>query len=188
MNAQRVTVFSSALLAIVAVGVMAAMRVRAESDPGDGELLQFVADGFQPDDSSPLVLRGSPIGQHAIWHRVFGPVVGDVIGGIPGVSGPPSFDGADCRAEYSQDEIVVRHRGILSVNVWGFRCEPRDAAAAAAGAHSTNGLYSVQGGTGQFQNVIGGTGSIQIDARSDGSVSLRIFGGLRRVHDSYRPF
>jgi hypothetical protein len=98
----------------------------------------------------------------------------------------PAFDGAACRTEYSENEIVTRH-GTLAVNLWGFRCEPNDTAAATA-THVTNGLYSIQGGTGGFQSIIGGTGSIQIDARSDGSVLLRISGSVRRVGDSYRPF
>lgn len=188
MNAQRVTVFSGALLTMAALAGTAAMRVGAQSNPGGGDVQPFVADGYQANSSSPFVLQGDGIGHNATWHPVLGPVVGDAVGSIPGTNGPPSFDGADCRAEYSQDQIVVRHKGTLSVNVWGFRCEPNEAGAAATGAHFTNGLYSVQGGTGQFQNVIGGTGSIQIDARSDGSVSLRISGVIRRVGDAYRPF
>src|SRR5262249_8261913 len=115
-------------------------------------------------------------------------VLGDLFGAIPGAAGTPPFEGAGCRAEWSEDEIVTRHRGTLTVNVWGFRCEPNDAASVAAGAHVTSGLYSIQRGTGRFQDVIGGTGSIQIDARSDGIVVLRISGTIRRFRDAYRPF
>jgi hypothetical protein len=147
-----------------------------------------VADGFQADASSPLILKGDPIGRHAVWRHVRGPVVGDGFGAIPGLPGAPPFDGGLCRAEYGEGEIVTRHRGTLRLNVWGYRCEPDDTEAAAAGAHLTSGIFSVQGGTGGFQDVIGGTGNIQIVARLDGSVDMRIFGTLRKVSDSYRPF
>jgi hypothetical protein len=187
MKAQRVILFSGALLTIVGL-LVSAMRAAAHSDPTGEESRQFVADGFQADASSALLLQGDPIGRSAVWRHVRGPVVGDVIGMIPALGGLPPFDGAACRTEYSENEIVAGHGGTLAVTVWGFRCEPNDTAAATAGAHFTNGLYSIQRGTGRFHNIIGGTGSIQIDARSDGSVLLRISGSVHRIHDQYKPF
>ncbi len=184
MNAQRIVVWSGAFLAIVAVvGVVSTGR-RAQRFSRSEESRRFVADGLQADASSPFVLQGELIGGDAVWRRVRGPVLGDVIGTIPGL---PPFEGAACRMEYSENEIVTQ-QGTLAVNLWGVRCEPNDAAAAAAGAHVTNGLYSIQGGPRAFQDIIGGTGGIQVDARSDGSVLLRIAGSIQRLGDAYSPF
>jgi hypothetical protein len=188
MSARRIAVVLGLSSMFVALAVVAALQVGAQSPSSAEDSHAFVADGFQADGSSPLILQGDPIGRHAVWRRVRGPVVGDVFGPIPGLPGSPPFDGASCRAEYGEGEIVTRHRGTLRLNVWGYRCEPDSTEAAAAGAHLTSGIFSIQGGTGPFQDVVGGTGSIQIVARLDGSVDLRIVGSIRRVGDAYRPF
>lgn len=145
----------------------------------------FTANGFQASSSSEFVVQGDPIGNKATWQRTLGPALGSPFGMIPSLS---TFSGAGCRAEYSQDQIVTANKSTLSIDVWGYRCEPYDPAALAASAHATNGVYSIQSGTGDFQSITGGTGSIQIDARADGSTFLRISGSILRRPDAYEPF
>lgn len=187
MNAHKVLMLSGLLTGFAAIVIIPAMHMSAQP-PNAAQFRPFSVDGFQATASSSLLLHGDPIGNNATWQRVLGPSLGSPFGMIPSVSGSVSFNGASCRAEYSQDQIVTANKGTLNVNVWGYRCEPFDSAAAAVGAHVTNGAYSIQGGTGQFQDVAGGTGSIQIETRSDGSTLLRIAGSVLRRPDAYRPF
>ncbi len=137
MNAQPIAALSGAFLTIVAVVWVSSTGLRAQPFSHSEESRTFVADGLQAGASSPFVVQGELIGGDALWRRVRGPVLGAVIGTIPGL---PPFEGSACRPEYSENEIVTP-QGTLAVNLWGIRCEPNDTAAAAAGAHVTNGLY-----------------------------------------------
>jgi hypothetical protein len=180
MNTRRLLVFSGMLVAVVAVAAISVIHVKAQP-PVATEFRQLTADGFQASSSSAFILQGKPIGNNAIWQRTLGPALGSPFGMVPNLS---TFSGGACSAEYSQDQIVTANKSTLLVQVWGYRCEPFNSP---AGTHATNGIYSIQGGTGDFQGVAGGTGSIQIDARADGSTYLRISGSIR-LPDSYRPF
>ena len=183
MNTQRLILLSGVLVGMVAIGAISVMHLKAQP-PISGGFHPFMVDGFQASSSSPFVVQGDPLGKNAIWQRTLGPALGSPFGMIPSLS---SFAGAGCLAEYSQDRIVTANQSTLNVDVWGYRCDPYDSAALAAGAHVTNGAYTIQSGTGDFQGVSGGIGSIQIDARPDGSTFLRISGSIR-LPDSYRPF
>ncbi len=185
MNTYRLIVLSGVLVAFVAIGALSVKRVKAQPTVTT-QFQPFTADGFQASGSSQFLLQGDPMGNDATWQRTLGPALGNPFGMIPSVS---TFAGAGCQAEYSQDQVVTANKSTLNVSVWGYRCDPYDPASASAGAHVTNGVYSIQGGTGDFQGITGGTGSIQIDARPDGSTFLRISGSiLRSVSDAYKPF
>jgi len=149
-------------------------------------LQEFMAEGFQTNSSSPLILNGHPIGKNAVWHPTLGPRLSNTLALIPGVmpTGAPSpFNRAACQAEYSQDQVVTEDgESTLTVNMYGVRCEPTPtaalASAAVAAAHINVGTYSLVGGTGQFHTLLGGTGNIQFYARANGNGFVHIAGHL----------
>lgn len=174
MRKSQLAAVTKALLAVVALVVVSAVRVRAQPTPSPVQLITITADGFQANSTSPLILRGDLIGDRAVWHRLAGPFLSGPFTMIPGAAA--NFNGATCQAEYSQDEIVTQDGSTLTGFVYGFRCEPSPA----AGVHITTGTYSIQSGTGRFQGFIG-AGTISFDARADGSTLVHIGGTIRRV-------
>jgi hypothetical protein len=116
----------------------------------------FVVRGFQLNGSSPLVLEGDLIGANAIWQPLASPIQGSTTETIP--SGP-GFNGATCRKEFRQAQILTQDGSTLTVHVYDTRCEPYSSSGIPNGAYSANGVYSVQGGTGKFAGFIGGTGA-----------------------------
>jgi hypothetical protein len=172
-------VIAGALLAVAAMAATAT-QASAQDDSTKVRFQPFEAVGYQADSSSPLVFQGRPIGKNAIWQVLVGPLESSAFATIPSASDPAGFGGAVCAADYSQAELVTEDGSTLTVNVYGFRCEPSDPAAATApGAHFKSGVYSVVGGTGAFKKVGGGTGSISFDAPGDGSVYVNITGFLK---------
>ena len=166
---------------LFAAGILATLAVRfkaaaAETIPSQAPL---VASGFQADSSSPLVLSGGILGDHAVWTPQITPIDSPTIATIPTGQG---FDGADCRAEYRQAEIQVpgdsNPAGTLMVNVYFTRCDTYDSSGSPSGAYHASGIYSIVSGTGRFAAADGGTGSIQFDADSDGRVFSSINGFL----------
>ncbi len=173
-NKKTRCITTSGLLLVGAVMVIApVIPARAQPNLPNVVFHTLELDGYQPDSSSPLIVQGEPVGENAIWQRIVGPLLSDTFAEIPGASSPTTFNGAVCRAKYSQAQIVGKDGSTLTVNVYGLRCEP------SAGGHLMNGIYTIEGGTGRFEDVLGGTGSIQIDERSDGSVVLRVAGRAR---------
>lgn len=170
MKKSQFVAVTGALLTVVALVVAPLVHVRAQ--PASAQLTTIAADGFQANASSPLFLKGDPIGDGAVWHRLAGPFLSNNFAMIAGASGTPlPFNGAGCQTEYSQDEIVTQDGSTLTGFVYGFRCEPYPA----TGAHITTGTYSIQSGTGRFQGAIA-TGTISFDARADGSTLVHIGG------------
>jgi hypothetical protein len=165
-------VVTGAWLVVAALAALTATPAWAQDDSTKVRFQPFEAVGYQADSSSPLVFNGQPIGKNAIWQVLIGPLESTPFATIPSA---PAFGGADCLADYSQAQIVTEDGSTLTVNVYGFRCEPNDP----AGAHFKSGVYSVVGGTGAFKNVGGGTGSISFDAPGDGSVYVNITGFLK---------
>jgi hypothetical protein len=159
---------TSLLLAATAALVLPTTNVRAQSSTPQPLLFNLQIDGFQSDSSSPFVVKGDPIGQ-GVWKHLIGPVLGTPFTLIPAAAG---FAGATCQPEYSQDQITTSDGSTITANVTGSRCVPNDS----PGAHTTIGVYSIVGGTGQFDWVTHGVGPITIDARADGSTSLFIAG------------
>ena len=159
---------TSVLLAAAAALVVPAIGVEAQSTAPQSLSVNVQIDGFQPDSSSPFVVKGDFIGQ-GIWQRLIGPVLGTPFTLIPGAAG---FAGATCQPEYSQDQIITSDGSTITANVTGTRCVPNDS----PGAHTTAGIYSFIGGTGRFSWITQGAGPITIDARADGSTSLFIAG------------
>ena len=168
---RQLVAVAGTLLALALVIVVPAVRVRAQPKASPA-LVQFVVSGFQADSSSPFVLSGDQIGEGAVWQHLDGPFISNTLGLIPGA--PETFGGVGCRAEYSQDQIVAKDGSTITVNVFGTRCQPYSS----PGAHTTNGSYSLIGGTGRFKDVTHGTGTVTIDANADGSTSLAIEGFL----------
>lgn len=179
----RFMVISGVLLAVAAIAVLSARRVRAQADSSNVQLQRFEAIGYRPNSSSPLVLQGELIGNNAGWHPVVGPILSNNFAMIPSAADP--FNGAGCQAEYSQDQIVTQDGSTLTVNVYGIRCEPYDppatSTATSSGVHTKIGAYSFVNGTGKFQNVCAGTGSVAFDTASDGSASIKITGMIVRM-------
>lgn len=181
----RFIVISGVVLAIAAIGVLAAMRVRAQEDSSNVKLQRFEAIGYRSNSSSPFVLQSELLGDNATWHPVLGPIVTDVVATFPSTTGSAPFGGAVCRADHSQDEIDTQDGSTLTVSVYGFRCEPNDPPTTGTATSSLNhgkiGFYSVVGGTGRFQNACGGTGSVAFDFESDGTASITIKGLIVRM-------
>ena len=186
-QSKRVAASLAAALVVAATGVTLAIRVWAQ-DATAVEFQSFEADGFQSSSDAPLLIQGNAgIGNNATLEVVLGPVLGNVFGIIPPSSpGTASaatapYLGANCKAEFSQDVIKTSDfgtskigiSGSLLLDVYGLRCEPN------AGGHVKNGVYSVTGGTGQFEGLIG-AGNIVFDARSDGSTLVHLAGNLAR--------
>ena len=148
----------------------------------------FVARGFQLSSSSPLMLYGDPIGDNAVWQPLASPILGSTLETIP--SGP-GFGGAVCRQEFRQGQILTQDGSSLTVHTYGTRCDPAIPSGTPAASLSTasttfidhcasHGIYSIQGGTGTFADVIGGTGSVQFLLNSDGMVFLSIDGTIQK--------
>jgi len=169
-SARRLFVLASVLLAAAAVVVVPAVTVRAQQSEAE-----FKVDGIQANSSSPFVVSGDYIGAGTVWKHMIGPVLSTTAFAM--IPSAPGFGGAGCYAEYSQDQIVAQEGSTITVDVYGTRCEPYGS----SGAHNTFGVYSILGGTGQFQVVNAGCGTITINVRADGSANLRIDGGIIRA-------
>lgn len=178
----RIIIMLSALLAPVVFAALSPRQAEAQDDPNSTHIQfeSFRAIGYQASSSAPLVFHGTPIGNNAIWNVKVGPLKSTPFANIPPASDPAAFGGADCRADYSQSEIDASDGSTLTVNIYGFLCEPKDppkaSEAATSSAHFKSGVYSVVSGTGVFQNVEGGGGSISFDAPGDGRVFVNIEG------------
>jgi hypothetical protein len=66
---------TSMLLAAAAALVVPAIAVHAQSTTPQPLSVNIQIDGFQPDSSSPFVVKGDFIGQ-GVWQRLVGPVLG----------------------------------------------------------------------------------------------------------------
>ena len=177
---------TSALLAVSSLVVSAVVRARdagGRSSKGfvvKGEEPRFkllVASGFQDNSSAPLILEGEMLGDGAVWKRLTDPIFSNTFAMIPPAAGGSTpFDGAGCLTEYFQAEIVTSDGSTLTGSVYGVRCEPNGSSGTPTGAHNTNGIYAITGGTGKFKGVTRGVGSISIEARADGSTILFLEG------------
>jgi hypothetical protein len=173
----RSMVVAGLLIAVAAIAVLTGTEAGAQDDFTKERFQPFEAIGFQPDSTSALVFHGKPIGNSAIWNVKVGPLESTPFATIPSSTYPAAFGGADCRADYSQAEIVAEDDSTLTLTVYGFRCDlPIASTATGSGPHFKSGVYSVVGGTGAFQNVRGGTGSVSFDAPGDGRVFVNITG------------
>jgi hypothetical protein len=173
MKSHLLSTVSSVVIS-AAMGVLSQVPVRAQGQVNVPHARTFQAIGFRADASSPLILhlilQGEPVGT-AIWRVLNGPVLSNPFGFLPAASG---FNGATCQADYSHDEIVTQDGSSLTVDVYGFRCDPSEPTGTTAAKRI--GIYSIVSGTGRFKDVLGGTGSIAFDSRSDGSVFVWIDG------------
>jgi hypothetical protein len=88
-------VIAGVLLNLAAMAVRPALRVRAYPT-SPIHFQKFEAVGYQASSSAPLVFRGTPIGENAVWQLQAGPLESDSFATIP--SGG-SFPGALCKAD-----------------------------------------------------------------------------------------
>lgn len=172
----------------VAGATLAAMTIQARADRRACGFQRFALDGFQASNASTLVLEGSDIGQGATWSHLYGPVIGNTVGEVPPsgqAAQAPSFGGAGCQLEYSQDQLSANGgRDTFVADVYSLSCQPFNQ----AGVALRNGTFNIVSGTGLYQNLTGGGGSIQISSRADGSAILHLSGSLIGRGDSYRQF
>jgi hypothetical protein len=181
-------VLTSALLAVTSLVGSAVVRSRDAGGPSSKAFVVkkedpeprfklLVASGFQANSSAPLVLEGEMLGDSAVWKRLTDPIFSNTFAMIPPAAGGSTpFDGAGCVTEYFQAEIVTPDGSTLTGSVYGVRCEPHGSSGTPTGAHNTNGIYAITGGTGKFEDVTRGVGTISIDARADGSTILFLEG------------
>jgi hypothetical protein len=183
MNVKRVTVFSSALLIIVALAVVPSRRVRAADPFPRTEAIQLV--GFSAASSQPFTLRGSrgsPIVEGTLTFGV--PQLGTVVSTIAAVPDLPN--GAFCRAVFQQAVLTVLEGtaapATLTLNFFGNVClTGAPGGMGLSGAHYATGSLSLAT-TAPIGNGVNSAGWAALDAvfneNADGSAATTINGNL----------
>jgi len=183
MNVKRVTVFSSALLIIVALAVVPLRRVRAADPFPLTEAIQLV--GFSAAGSQTFALRGtrgSPIVAGTLTFGV--PQPGTLVSTIPAVPDLPN--GAICRALFRQDVLTVSEGtaapATLTLNLFGTACTQFvPGGYVLSPAHDTIGSYSLAT-TAPIGRGVDSAGWAALDVvfngNADGSVAATINGNL----------
>ncbi|MGA3090010.1 MAG: hypothetical protein ABSD75_15455 [Terriglobales bacterium] len=158
----------AALLALVTAIVVSVAPVQAQSaDPlANVGIINVI--GVRDSSTAPFYIKGQPFG-NGVWQPLDSPVPGEKFATIPSV---PQFDfgGADCETEYRRAEIWTADGSSMVYNLVDYRClQP-------SGASTTNGLYDIVSGTGQFAGITAGGGIFSIDETADGHAFLALSG------------